>query len=40
MRLRFWLFATDVVAFCGGYGSPVYLWCVRRASGATDWGQV
>ena len=36
--LRFWLLAMDAVAACGGFGSRLYLWCVGRASGATDYG--
>jgi hypothetical protein len=38
-RLRLWLVALDAVAFCSGYGSPLYHWVVRKASDATDWGQ-
>ncbi len=36
--LPFWLFAMDVVARCGGFGSRLYNWCVMRAADATDWG--
>jgi hypothetical protein len=36
-RLRFWLFALDL---CSALRVPtaVYLWCVGKASDATDWG--
>lgn len=37
-RLRFWLFTMDVARVLFGFGSPQYLWCLRRASDATDWG--
>jgi hypothetical protein len=36
--LPLWLFAMDVVALLGGFGSRAYLWCVERASDCTDWG--
>jgi len=38
-RLHFWLLAMDVVAWGGGFGSKLYLWCVGKASDATDWGE-
>lgn len=37
MRLRLWLLAMDALAFFGGFGSRAYLWCVGKASDATDW---
>lgn len=40
LRLRLWLLAMDVVALCGGFGTRLYGWAVRRASDATDWGDV
>jgi len=36
MTLRLWLLVLDAVAWLGLFGSPVYLWVVRRASGA-EW---
>ena len=36
-RLRLWLLAMDAIAVCGGFGSRLYLWAVRRASDAIDW---
>lgn len=36
-RLRCWLLAMDALAFCGAFGSRAYLWCVDKASDATDW---
>lgn len=39
MRLRFWLAALDAICLCGGYGTPLYLWAVGKASDATDWGE-
>lgn len=38
MRLRFWLAAVDLMAWCGLFGSRLYLWAVGKASGAADWG--
>lgn len=38
MRLKFWLYALDLVFACGGFGSPLYLWVVGKVSDATDWG--
>lgn len=38
VRLRFWLFCTDVVFALGGFGGRPYFWCLERASDATDWG--
>ena len=37
LRLRFWLRALDV---CRAMRLPtaIYLWCVGKASDATDWG--
>lgn len=40
MRLRFWLFAMDVIAALGGFGSRAYNCAVEKASDATDWGDV
>lgn len=36
-RLRFWMLAMDVISLAGGFGSPVYLRCARRASDCVDW---
>lgn len=36
LRLRFWLLALDVLAW-RWYGSPAYLWAVRKAADASDW---
>lgn len=33
-RLRFWLRVMDLLPF----GSRPYLWALRKASDATDWG--
>lgn len=38
-RLRFWLAALDLARILGAPRS-VYLWILRRASNATDWGAV
>lgn len=39
VRARFWLLVLDAVFWLGfDQGSPVYLWVLDRASGATDWG--
>lgn len=38
LRLHFWLCAMDVLARLGLFGRRPYLFCVRRASDATDWG--
>lgn len=44
-RLHFWLHAMDVANALGCFGAPrdsrrfaLYLWCVGKASDATDWG--
>lgn len=37
MRLRFWLWALDAVHALR-LPRSVYLWCVGKASAATDWG--
>lgn len=37
LRLRFWLFAMDVCEFMR-LPQGCYLWCLCRASDATDWG--
>lgn len=40
IRQRFWLLAMDVVHACGcGMGSHAYLFALRKASDATDWGE-
>lgn len=31
LALRFWLRALDVMNDLGWFGSPLYLWAVRRA---------
>jgi hypothetical protein len=36
LRLRWWLFCVDVVAVFAS-GSRLWLWCICRASDATDW---
>ncbi|HXD04073.1 MAG TPA: hypothetical protein VN627_12280 [Novosphingobium sp.] len=36
-RLRFWLAAMDLASLMR-LPRPIYLWCVVRASNATDWG--
>jgi len=38
LRVRFWLLMMSVAFSTTGYGSRWYLFCVRRASDATDWG--
>ncbi len=38
MRLRFWLLAMDA-AFWLRLPHAAYLWCVGKASDATDWGE-
>lgn len=35
LRLRFWLLASDVAWFLRA--ERVWLWCICRASDATDW---
>lgn len=39
MRLRFWLIAMDVTAALR-LPHAVWIWCLRHASDATDWGEV
>lgn len=36
--LAVWLVALDALAAAGLFGSRPYLWAVRKASDATDWG--
>jgi hypothetical protein len=38
LRLRFWLRMMDVARVLWGFGSRPYIWCLERASDATDWG--
>lgn len=38
LRLRFWLAAMETARVLG-LPHAVYLWLVRRASDATDWGE-
>lgn len=38
MRLRFWLLVMDLLGALG-VGGCIYLWALRRASDATDWGE-
>lgn len=37
LEQRFWLFAMDALAWAGLFGTEPYLYCVERASDATDW---
>lgn len=37
MKRKLWLAALDVAFHTFGFGSPVYLWVLRRATGAVDW---
>jgi hypothetical protein len=39
IRLRFWLFAMDALAWAGLFGSEPYFYCVERAADATDWSE-
>lgn len=38
MTLRFWLAMLDLAHWCRA-PRRIYLWCVSRASDATDWGE-
>jgi hypothetical protein len=42
MRLRFWLLMLDAASWLDLHvGCPsLYLWCVGKAGGATDWGTI
>ena len=37
LRLTAYLRLMDAIAYCGGFGSPLYIWTVRRASNCVDW---
>jgi hypothetical protein len=39
MTLWLWLDLLDLLAWLGLDGTRPYLWVLRRASDATDWGQ-
>jgi hypothetical protein len=38
LRLEFWLFAMDLIALCGGFGSRLFLWALSHAAACEDWG--
>lgn len=38
-RLRFWLLAMDVLSWLNLDFSRAYLYALRKASDATDWGE-
>ena len=38
MRLWFWLDVMDLLAWLGLAGSKLWLYALRKASDATDWG--
>lgn len=35
LMLRWWLFVLDVASYCP---NRVWLWALKRAANATDWG--
>ena len=37
VRLAFWLFVMDVLAFAGLFGSRPYFWAVGRAANCEDY---
>jgi hypothetical protein len=39
VRLWFWLDVIDLLAWLGLFGSRAYLYALRKASDATDWGE-